>query len=169
MVVTSEYYDPSTKMIHIHRSGDMSSIPAGQTESMNLGLADTSFEDTKFKIKSITYKLLIYPTNTGSFDVAAFNASNDCNGEYIFGVGNTTENFDSFTDLVQFRATSAWPVDTSMWFSTVGRVFTATKVWKPRKLALSHEQKAFLVAFNDFGSSRSPQSYGSIYIRGIRL
>ena len=169
MVTVSYHYDPATKMIHIHKSGDMSSIGSGQAESMNCGLRDTPFEDQKFKIKSITFKLKIFTTNTGSYDNSAYNVNNDAAGDYLFGVGNQIENFDSFVSLNQFTSTSAWPVDTSMWFNTVGEVFTAQKTWKPRKLALSAEQVAFLTAFNFPGSSRAPQSYGSIYIRGIRL
>jgi len=169
MVATSSYYDPSTKMLHILKEGDMSSVGAGQTESMNVGLEDTSFEDTKFKIKSIEFKLLVYASNTAGYDGTAFTTGGDAFGSYLFGIGNKTENFDSFTELADFQATSAWPVHTSGWFNTVGNLFKAQKTWKPRKLALSNEQNAFVSVSNDLASSRGPQSFASIYIRGIRL
>ena len=168
----SEYYDPDTGIIHINNFVDGTSISAGASEGTELGLNNTTFDDVKIKILSIKYDFMIYSTNAsggGDFNQDAFNSAREAFGEVIFGVSNYGASPQNFYELATFTGTSAWPVDVRPWMSTCGRVTTVSKTWKPRKLAFSEEQVAFICVKNDASSNAAPTWYGGMYIRAVRL
>ncbi len=177
----SEYYDPDTGIIHMWLASDINAS-TGATDSFELGLENTTFNDVKFKLLSIEYRIKLFCSNlspTGS--PPADNNSNAFNDEFagaagsiIVGIANKSETMTTFNDLDAFTGTSAWPVGIAPYATLIGNPASFSKTWKPRKVALSNEQNAFLVVRQDntwpgVGEDTAVTGWGSIYIRGVRL
>ncbi len=167
-----EYYDPDTGMLHIWAHELQSPLPGSSSDTLAVGLSDTTFTDVSMKIVSIVYQTKIfcatldpYSADAQMFDVGELGQS----GVIIAGVAN--QNAGTLNDLNDFEGTSAWPVDMKSYAVDVGNTASFTKTWKPRKLALSHEQQAILTIRAFQGGAAQDGSYinSSIYIRGIRL
>ncbi len=163
----SEYFDPDTGIIHILQEEDLSILP-GDTDSVELGLEDTPFEDVKVKLLSIEYRARLYTQLSGDTQDKAFSTSYRDNGIIMFGIGNTIEDFSLYTSLGSFQGTSSWPVHAQGYSTQVGLPHYITKSWKPRKTGLSNEQNAFISIRTE------PINVGclaetSIYIRMVRL
>ncbi len=149
---------------------------SGASLDMELGLSDFSdLNDVKVKVLSVEFKVKSFCDNLGdSFadnNVYAFNnVSRQAGGNYVFGVKNKNET-SVFNDLTDFVGTSAWPVHMTSWISQIGLPASATKTWKPKKLALSDEQVCFITVRNNSGVNSSQESYswGSIVMRVVRL
>lgn len=171
MALLEEYYDPDSGMIWLSRQIDGTTLAAGNQEATELGLTNSSFDDVKMKILSIEYKATFFVTNASSnFDVEAYNATRDAYGCVTFGVCNEASVTSTFAVLGAFTGSSAWPVQTTGWNAVCGGGrTTVSKTWKPKSVALSNEQQAFIAVKNDVFSSSSPTWFGSIVIRGIRL
>lgn len=56
MVIQTEYFDPDTGIIHIGQNEYMS-VGGGTTDSVEMGLEDTDFNDVKVKLLSIEYRV----------------------------------------------------------------------------------------------------------------
>jgi hypothetical protein len=181
MTQQSEYYDPDTGIIHIWQASILSAS-TGATDAFELGLEDTTFEDVKFKLLSVEYKLKLYCSNLSPLgsppadnNIYAFNDEYaGAAGSIIVGVMNNTATATDFNDLDAFTGTSAWPVALAPYSTLIGNPASFSKTWKPRKVALSNEQNAFMVIRQDntwpgTGEDTSVTGWGSIYIRGVRL
>ena len=167
-----EYYDPDTGMLHIWGHDLQNSLAGSSSETLSVGLSDTTFTDVSIKIVSITYQAKIfcstahpYSANEQMFDPLEYAQS----GFVLVGVAN--QNHGTLNDLNDFEGTSGWPVDLKSYAVTIGNTASFTKTWKPRKLALSHEQQAILTVRALQGGNTVDSAYmdTSIYIRGIRL
>ncbi len=167
MTLQSEYFDPDTGIIHILQAEELT-VASGATESSELGLEDTSFNDVKVKLLSVEYRLRLFTAESGDTTVKQFSTSYGDNGIVIFGIGNKSENFDTYTSLGVFQGTSSWPVHVQGYQTLVGNNQSITKTWKPRKTGLSNEQNAFIAVRSEAITSGF---YGnaSIYMRMIRL
>ncbi len=170
-----EYFDPDTGMIHLWGHEHLV-VPASSSVTMAVGLPDSTFTDVSFKIVSIKYQAKILADNLSNpapganNDIYAFNADEVGNeGFCLAGIRN--ENAGTINDLNDFEGTSAWPVDMSSFMVELGSAASFTKTWKPRKLALSDQQQAFLTVRCFAGGSVKDDvdAFTSIYIRGIRL
>ncbi len=178
MTLQSEYFDPDTGIIHIVVSTH-DSTGAGSGEMVaGLGLGDTTFNDVKIKILTIDYKIRLFTDNFGAtvapladnnlyFD--NYNERNAC-GQIIFGVYNKNDS-TIFNDLGDFTGTSAFPVHVTSFATDLGNPASVSKRWKPRKMAFSNEQDAFISVRNESAitGGETVESYSSIYIRAIRL
>jgi len=167
-----EYYDPDEGMIHIWGHDNELSLPGSSSDTLSVGLSDTTFTDVTMKVLSIQYQARIfsdavapYDANSQMFNYDEFSQA----GFIIAGVAN--QNHGTLNDLNDFSGTSAWPVDMKQFAVCVGNPASYTKTWKPRKLALSHEQQAILSVRSLQGGTLQDASdcVLSIYIRGIRL
>jgi len=170
-----EYYDPDTSMIHLW-GHELLQMVGSSSQTIAMGLSDSSFTDVSMKIVSIKYQAKVFADNLANpvpganNDIYAFNRDEvGNNGFFLAGIRNM--NAGTINDLNDFEGTSAWPVDMSSFAVELGSAASFTKTWKPRKLALSHEQQAFLSIRTFVGGSVSDQvdAWASIYIRGIRL
>lgn len=170
-----EYFDPDTGMIHLWGQ-ELLEIAGSTSQTMAVGLPDSTFTDVSFKIVSIKYQAKILADNLANpapganNDIYAFNRDEIGNqGFCLAGIQN--ENAGVLNDLNDFEGTSAWPVDMSSFMVELGSGASFTKTWKPRKLALSDQQQAFIsVRLFDGGSVKeSIDAWCTIYIRGIRL
>ncbi len=152
---------------------------SGAALRQSCGLEDyNNLNDVKIKILSIEYKIKTFTDNistTGSTpadnNLYAFNnEARQSGGSYVFGVCNQDEN-ETLDTLDDFEGTSAWPVHITSWVSQIGLPASATKTWRPDKLALSDQQVAFITVKNNSGvkSTVSSYSWGSIVIRAIRI
>lgn len=175
-MANSQYYDPTTGMITMYRDDPLSNTSGGSLD-MELGLSTfADLNDVKVKILSVEYKVRIYCDNVSisagaDNNLYAFNnESRQAGGTYMFGVKNVNDT-TVFNDLTDFEGTSAWPVHITSWVAQVGLPASATKTWKPQKMAFSDEQVAFLTVRNNSGVSNAQASYSwaSIVIRAIRL
>jgi hypothetical protein len=175
-MATSNYFDPTTNMLTFYKDGGLVNT-AGASVDLELGLSDFSdLDDVKIKILSIEYKVKTFTDNGATAPLPdnnayAFNYDlRSAGGNYLFGVKNK-DDVTVFNDLDDFTGTSAWPVHMTSWASLIGNPASATKTWKPDKLALSHEQVAFLTVRNNSGVTNAVASYSwaSIVIRAIRL
>lgn len=169
---SSEYFDPDTGIIHMTDFHQGSSIAGNTSEGREFGLQNTSFNDVKIKILSIDYKLEIFTSNGlggGDFNVTGFNNSYDAFGTVVFGVSNQNETPANLHEVSDFTGTSAWPVHWGTWLTMAGKPVTISKRWKPRKLAMSSEQVAFISVRSELQSQTAPYWYGSMYIRAVRL
>lgn len=175
-MATSNYFDPTTNMLSLYKDGGLSNT-SGASLDLELGLTDFSeLDDVKIKILSIEYKVKTVCDNGATSplpDNNQFAFNNDlraAGGTFMFGVKNK-DDVTVFNDLDDFTGTSAWPVHMTSWYALIGNPASATKLWKPDKLALSHEQVAFLTVRNNSGVSQSVGSYSwaSLMIRAIRL
>jgi len=178
MTLQSEYFDPDTGIIHIVQS-KVDSTPSGSGETVcELGLEDTDFNDVKIKILTVDYKIRLFTDNLGAsatppadnnlyFD--NFNERNSC-GQVIFGVDNKNDT-TVFNDLGDFTGTSAFPVHVTSFGTDLGNPASISKRWKPRKMAFSNEQNAFISVRVESAVTGGTIvfSYSSIYIRAIRL
>ncbi len=167
-----EYYDPDTGMLHLWAHEFDNALPGSSSETLAMGLSDTTFTDVSMKVVSITYQTKIFAATTDPFDanLQIYDPQEiGQSGFIIAGVAN--QNAGILNDLNDFEGTSAWPVDMKSYAVAVGNTASYTKTWKPRKLALSHEQQAILtVRALDGGSTQDGALINSsIYIRGIRL
>lgn len=172
MAIQSEYYDPDTGIIHITDLYTGGSVPGGSTEGRELGLQNTTFNDVKMKILSIDYKLKIWTANSaggGDWNVNGWNYNTSSFGQCIFGVNNEAGSPTTMTSVEDFTGTSGWPVHTDAWATACGNLVSISKRWKPRKLAFSDEQVAFISVTNDSASQAAPYWYSYMYIRGVRL
>ena len=169
MTIQSEYFDPDTGIIHISQLSTSGFISAGGTEGSELGLEDTSFDDVKVKVLSIKYWTSGFVANTTGFDTYAYNINNDAAGQVIFGVTNKNQTINDFTGLASFTGTSAWPVHLDHFQCPAGTKWTVSKTWKPRKLALSAEQNAFITVRSDSSSNSNLQVWQGMYMRLVRL
>lgn len=169
---TFEYYDPDTGMLHIWQHSLNDFLPGSSSDTFAVGLSDTSFTDVTMKVISIHYMAKIfsqvgapYDANTQMFNTEEYAQS----GLIIAGVRNV--NAGTLNDLNDFEGTSAWPVDTKSYACGIGNPASYSKTWRPDKLALSHEQQAFLAIRALSGGNTEDSSFteSSIYIRGIRL
>jgi hypothetical protein len=167
MVLQSEYFDPTTGIIHIAQE-ELVPLAAGATDSRTLGLEDTAFDDVKCKLLSVDYRIKLYTAESGDTTLKQFSTSYHDYGMVIFGIGNKTENFDLYTSLGAFQGTSSFPVHWQGYSNEVGLPASITKSWKPRKMGLSNEQNAFMSFRSEPVSSGSLVST-SIYMRLIRL
>ncbi len=167
-----EYYDPDTGMIHIWGHDMQLPLAGSSSGTLSVGLSDTLFTDVTMKVVSIQYQarifsdaVALYDANSQMFNFDEFSQS----GFIIAGVAN--QNHGTLNDLNDFSGTSAWPVDMKQYSCCVGNPASYTKTWKPRKLALSHEQQAVLTVRALQGGTLQDASdiVYSIYIRGIRL
>ncbi len=149
---------------------------SGSSTQLELGLEDTTFNDVKFKLLSVEYRVKAFTSNVSPGDNNA-NAFNDeefgAAGSIIVGVMNKTTS-TTFNDLEDFQGTSAWPVHMTNFSTLIGNPASYSKTWKPRKVALSNEQNAFMTLRVDnswpgVGDAAPVDGYGSIYIRGVRL
>ncbi len=167
-----EYYDPDTGMLHLWANDLRNSLVGSSSETMALGLSDTTFTDVSMKIVSIQYQAKITSDTVAPFDgnLQAFNYEEYSQSGFILA-GIANQNAGTLNDFNDFEGTSAWPVDQKSYSVAVGNTASYTKTWKPRKLALSHEQQAILTVRALAGGSTSDDSWmdASIYIRGIRL
>lgn len=178
MTLQSEYFDPDTGIIHMINS-KVDITPAGSGATVcELGLEDTDFNDVKIKILSVDYKIRLFTDNLGASAVPPadnnlyfdnFNERNSC-GQVIFGVYNKADT-TVFNDLGDFTGTSAFPVHVSSFGTDLGNPASLSKRWKPRKMAFSNEQNAFISVRVESAitGTQTPYSYSSIYIRAIRL
>ncbi len=167
MAILSEYFDPDTGIIHILQQ-EGQTVLTGATESVELGLEDTPFNDVKVKLLSIEYRVRIYARHSGDTSTQRFSTSYSDQGTVIFGIGNKSEDFDTYISLGSFQGTSSWPVACYGYSNQVGLPQSFTKTWKPRKTGLSNEQNAFIVIRSEpltLGSSVET----SIYLRMLRL
>ena len=57
MSIQTEYFDPDTNIIHILQN-ELGTVAGGSTDSSELGLEDTSFNDVKVKVLSIEYRVI---------------------------------------------------------------------------------------------------------------
>ncbi len=169
---TFEYYDPDTGMLHLWQHSLFDYLPGSSSDTFAIGLSDTTFTDVTMKVVSIHYMTKIfsdtvapYDANLQMFDTEEYSQS----GLIIAGVRN--QNAGTINDLNDFEGTSAWPVDTKSYGCGIGNPASYSKTWKPNKLAISHEQQAFLTIRALAGGNTNEASYtsSSIYIRGIRL
>ncbi len=167
MVIQTEYFDPDTGIIHIGQNEDMS-VGTGTTDSVELGLEDTSFNDVKVKLLSIEYRVKIFALESGDTTTKHFSTSYSDQGIVMFGIGNKSEDFDTYTSLGVFQGTSSWPVHFQGYGNQVGLPQSISKTWKPRKLGLSNEQNAFIVVRSEALTVGSLVNT-SIYMRMIRL
>lgn len=176
-MATSSYYDPDQGMLHLYKDG-YNIVGSGASALNELGMEDTAFDDVKFKILSIQYRIKAFCTNLSiasgaDNNVNAFNPEElGSAGNVVFGIKNKDDT-TTFNDLGDFVGTSAWPVHMDSWATLIGNPASVSKVWKPRKLALSNEQNAFVTLKNNSAftaaDSVSAETWFSIYIRGIRL
>ena len=175
-MATSDYFDPTTNMLSFYKDGGLSNTN-GASLDLELGLTDfPHLDDVKIKILSIEYKVKTVTDNGASAPLPdnnqyAFNNDlRSAGGTYMFGVKNKND-VTVFNDLNDFTGTSAWPVHMTSWYTLIGNPASATKTWKPDKLALSNEQVAFLTVRNNSGVASSVASYSwaSLMIRAIRL
>ncbi len=169
---TFEYYDPDTGMLHLWQHNLHDFLPGSSSDTFAIGLSDTTFTDVTFKVVSIHYMAKIYQDPPAVYDAnqMMFNSEEfSQSGLIIAGVRNL--NAGTINDLNDFEGTSAWPVDTKSYSSAIGNPASYSKTWKPNKLALSHEQQAFLTirALQGGTTGDSTWTDSSIYIRGIRL
>ncbi len=169
-----EYYDPDNGLIHFWGQEKLAG-GASTSDTMAMGLPDSTFTDPKMKILSITYQAKIFQDNLPSLGGAdnnlyAFNFDEVGQSGFVL-VGIRNENAGIINDLGDFEGTSAWPVDMRSFSVELGSAASFTKTWKPDKLALSDQQQAFLtVRCFDGGTVRDDvDAWCSIYIRGIRL
>lgn len=163
----SEYFDPDTGIIHIGQEESVT-VAAGDTDSIELGLEDTSFNDVKTKLLSVEYRCRFYCLQGGDITGKQFSTSYRDSGILIFGIGNKSEDFDTYTSLGIFQGTSSWPVHFQGYSNQVGLPQSVTKTWKPRKMGLSNEQNAFISVRSE---ALALGSYvdTSIYMRLLRL
>ncbi len=167
MALQSEYFDPDTGIIHIFQEEQLS-VGTGTTDSSELGLEDTSFNDVKVKLLSVEYRLRLFTAESGDTTMKQFSTSYGDNGMIMFGIGNKTEDFDTYTSLGVFQGTSSWPVHVQGYSTLVGNNQSITKTWKPRKTGLSNEQNAFIVVRSEAVTSGALAN-ASMYIRMVRL
>jgi len=169
---TFEYYDPDTGMLHLWQHSLHDYLPGSSSDTFAIGLSNTTFTDVTMKVMSIHYMAKIfsdavapYDANLSMFDTNEYAQS----GLIIAGVRNV--NAGTLNDLNDFEGTSAWPVDTKSYGSAIGNPASYSKTWRPDKLALSHEQQAFLTIRALQGGNTNAASWtdSSIYIRGFRL
>jgi len=174
----SHYFDPDTGIISMYKDYELE-CSSGQSKEFGLGLSDFSeLTDVKVKVLSIEYKVKMFTDNnsaagTPSADnnVYAFNnEERQAGGNVVFGVRNEADT-TIYYELDLFTGSSAWPVHMTSWVTQVGLPASASKTWKPRKLALSDEQKAFITVRNNSGvyNSQSNYSWASIMMRVVRL
>ncbi len=173
-----EYYDPDTGIIHLYGQ-ELFSIGASSSDTIAVGLPDSTFTDPKMKILTIQYQAKIFmdnqpstgvPPNVADNNLYAFNFDEiGQTGFFLAGIRN--ENAGTINDLNDFEGTSAWPVDMKSFAVELGGAASFTKTWKPDKLALSDQQQAFLSVRNFDGGTieNGCDAWTSIYIRGIRL
>lgn len=175
----SEYFDPDTGMIHLYKDQGVSNT-SGASLDMTLGL--TTFphlSDVKVKVVSIEYKVKTFTDNlplsgtgaTADNNLHAFNNEDrQAGGTYLMGIKNYTDT-SAINSLDDFQGSSAWPVHMTSWITQIGLPSSCTKTWKPRKVALSNEQVAFLTVRNNSGviNNKNSFSWMSIYMRLIRL
>jgi len=169
-----EYYDPDEGMIHLWGQ-ELYQIAASSSQTIAMGLPDSTFTDPKMKILTIQYQAKVFADNQPSVggadnNVYAFNRDEIGNqGFFLAGIRN--ENAGTLNDLNDFEGTSAWPVDMKSFMCELGSAASYTKTWRPNKLALSDQQQAFLTTRSFDGGSVNGQLdvWASIYIRGIRL
>ncbi len=167
MAFQSEYFDPDTGIIHILQEEDLS-IPGNSTDSVELGLEDTSFGDVKVKLLSVEYRLRLYTLESGDTTAKRFSITYRDEGIVLFGIGNKSEDFTTYTSLGSFQGTSSWPVHAQGYSNQVGLPQSITKTWKPRKTGLSNEQNAFMSIRSEvLGTGSFAET--SIYIRMVRL
>ncbi len=167
MALQSEYFDPDTGIIHILQEEDLS-IPGGSTDSVELGLEDTSFGDVKVKLLSVEYRVRLYALESGDTTTKQFSTSYRDDGIVIFGIGNKSEDFNTYTSLGVFQGTSSWPVHAQGYSNQVGLPQSITKTWKPRKTGMSNEQNAFM-SIRSEALAVGSLAETSLYIRMIRL
>ncbi len=167
MALQSEYFDPDTGIIHILQEEDLS-IPAGTTDSVELGLEDTSFGDVKVKLLSVEYRVRLYALESGDTNTKRFSTSYRDDGIVIFGIGNKSEDFNTYNSLGIFQGTSSWPVHAQGYSNQVGLPQSITKTWKPRKTGMSNEQNAFM-SIRSEALAVGSLAETSLYIRMIRL
>lgn len=171
----SFYFDPDTNMIHLYKDGGLSNSD-GASLDMTLGLETFPvLTDVKVKLVSIEYKVKSFcdnlPLSTADNNINAFNnEARQAGGNYLFGIKNYTDT-SAINSLDDFQGSSAWPVHMTSWISQVGLPASCTKTWKPRKVALSDEQVAFITVRNNSGIINDQASFSwlSIYMRCIRL
>ncbi len=167
MSIQTEYFDPDTNIIHILQN-ELGTVAGGSTDSSELGLEDTSFNDVKVKVLSIEYRVRLFVLLSGDTTVKQFSTSYSDNGIVMFGIGNKTEDFDTYTSLGSFQGTSSWPVHVQGFGTQVGLPLSITKTWKPRKAGLSNEQNSFIVVRSDALAMGTYVNY-SLYMRLLRL
>ncbi len=167
MALQSEYYDPDTGIIHIFQEDNIS-VGTGDTKSLELGLEDTGFNDVTVKVLSIEYRLRLFAAESGDTTAKQFSTSYRDSGMVVFGIGNKSEDFDTYVSLGSFQGTSSWPVHVQGYEVTVGSPMSITKTWKPRKMGLSNEQNAFMVIRSETSTVGSMVG-NSIYMRLLRL
>ncbi len=167
MVIQSEYFDPDTGIIHILQNEDMS-VGGGTTDSVELGLEDTAFNDVKVKLLSIEYRARLFALKSGDTTTERFSTSYSDQGIIMFGIGNKSEDFDTYTSLGVFQGTSSWPVHVQGYGNQVGLPASVTKTWKPRKTGLSNEQNCFIVVRSEALAMGSLVNT-SLYMRLLRL
>jgi hypothetical protein len=167
MAIQTEYFDPDTGIIHIFNQEELS-VASGATGSTELGLEDTTFNDVKVKLLSVEYRVRLFTAESGDTTGKMFSTSYGDNGFVLFGIGNKTENFDTYTSLGVFQGTSSWPVQIIGYQTMVGNNQSITKTWKPRKTGLSNEQNAFITIRSEAVTSGC-YAGTSIYMRMIRL
>jgi hypothetical protein len=168
-----EYYDPDTGLLHLWGQEQIA-IGASTSDTMAMGLPDSTFTDPKMKILSITWQTKIFADNhtlvNADNNIFAFNFDEaGQTGLVLMGIQN--ENAGTINDLNDFEGTSAWPVEMKSFAVELGSAASVTKTWRPDKLALSDQQQAFLsIRTFDGGSAVSGiDTWSSIYIRGVRL
>ena len=167
-----EYYDPDTGMIHIWGHDNNLPLAGSSSATLSVGLSDTLFTDVTMKVVSIQYQAKIFSDTVAPYDANGQmfdHGSISQDGFIIAGVAN--KNHGTLNDLNDFEGTSGWPVDMKQFSVCVGNPASYTKTWRPKKLALSHEQQAILTVRALAGGSLDDDSevVYSIYIRGIRL
>ncbi len=167
MVLQSEYFDPTTGIIHIFQELAQT-LATGDTGSVELGLEDTSFDDVKCKLLSVDYRIRLWALESGDTTGKHFSTSYHDEGIVIFGIGNNTEDFDTYTSLGVFQGTSSFPVHVQGYSNQVGIAQSLSKTWKPRKMGISNEQNAFM-SFRSEALHTGSLVNTSIYMRLIRL
>ncbi len=167
MVIQTEYFDPDTGIIHIGQNEYMS-VGGGTTDSVEMGLEDTDFNDVKVKLLSIEYRVRIFTLQSGDPTGKVFSTSYSDNGIVMFGIGNKSEDFDTYTSLGSFQGTSSWPVHFQGYGNQIGLPASISKTWKPRKTGLSNEQNCFIVVRSEALAMGSLVNT-SLYMRLLRL
>ena len=128
MAQQSEYYDPDTGILHMWQSSDINAS-TGATDYFELGLENTTFNDVKFKLLSIEYRLKLYCSNLSPLgsppadnNLYAFNDEYaGAAGSIIVGIANKSETMSDFNDLDAFTGTSAWPVTIQPYSTLIGK------------------------------------------------
>lgn len=166
----SEYYDPDTGIFH-SMGWNHDSLAANSTDQFEVGFGvdsaiGVSTMGIRFKVLSIEFKLKI--TNNYINADEFYLAAHDSYGDVHFGIINDASSSTDFDRLNKFDGTSGWPVACQGYHAVPGNPASISKTWKPKKLAVSNEQVAFI------NLDTGVNSYGviylaSIYLRGIRL